>query len=35
VAEASKARAWRPCVGEALADWYVLAVEADDDEPTQ
>lgn len=27
VAAASEAREWRPCVGEALADWYVLSVE--------
>lgn len=27
VAEAADAREWRPCVGDALADWYVLAVD--------
>ena len=32
VAEASEAREWRPCVGEALSDWYVLAVGEDDDD---
>ena len=31
VAEASEAKEWRPCVGEALIDWYVLAVEGGDD----
>jgi hypothetical protein len=35
VADGIEQREMRGCVLDALSDWYVVAVEDDDDEPTQ